>query len=133
MRPDANFMVRHPAHWIALGFGSGLSPKAPGTMGTLWAWLCWWAFQNHFTVGEQAAIIVLASLLGMWACKVTAHNLGVSDPGAIVWDEVVAFWCVLLLLSPADFKTQYVCSKDTTKFVLLTAQINGMKVLELTA
>ena len=106
MRPDASFMVRHPAHWIALGFGSGLSPKAPGTMGTLWAWLCWWAFQNHFTVGEQAAIIFLSTLLGIWACKVTAHNLGVSDPGAIVWDEVVAFWLVLMVLSPADFSTQ---------------------------
>jgi phosphatidylglycerophosphatase A len=106
MRPDASFMVRHPAHWIALGFGSGLSPKAPGTMGTLWAWLSWWAFQDFFSVAEQAGIIVLSSLIGIWACKITAQNLEISDPGAIVWDEVVAFWCVLLLLSPADFKTQ---------------------------
>ena len=106
MRPDASFMVRHPAHWIALGFGSGLSPQAPGTMGTLWAWLCWWAFQDYFTVSEQAGIILMSSLIGIWACKVTAHNLRISDPGAIVWDEVVAFWLVLMLLSPADFKTQ---------------------------
>jgi len=106
MRPDASFMVRHPAHWIALGFGSGLSPKAPGTMGTLWAWLSWWTFQDFFSVGEQAGIILLASLIGVWACKVTAQNLGISDPGAIVWDEVVAFWLVLMLLSPADFTTQ---------------------------
>lgn len=106
MRPDASFMVRHPAHWIALGFGSGLSPKAPGTMGTLWAWLSWWAFQDFFFVAEQAGIIVLSCLIGIWACKITAQNLEISDPGAIVWDEVVAFWCVLLLLSPADFKTQ---------------------------
>jgi phosphatidylglycerophosphatase A len=106
MRPDASFMVRHPAHWIALGFGSGLSPKAPGTMGTLWAWLSWWAFQDFFSVGELAGIIFLSSLIGIWACKVTAQNLEISDPGAIVWDEVVAFWSVLLLLSPADFTTQ---------------------------
>jgi phosphatidylglycerophosphatase A len=106
MKPDASFMVRHPAHWIALGFGSGLSPKAPGTMGTLWAWLSWWAFQGFFSVGEQAGIILLASVVGVWACKVTAQNLGVSDPGAIVWDEVVAFWLVLMLLSPASFTTQ---------------------------
>ena len=108
MRPDASFMVRHPAHWIALGFGSGLSPKAPGTMGTLWAWLCWWAFQDYFSVSEQAGIILMSSLIGIWACKVTAHNLGISDPGAIVWDEVVAFWLVLMLLSPAEFKTQLI-------------------------
>jgi len=45
-------------------------------------------------------------LIGIWACKITAQNLEISDPGAIVWDEVVAFWLVLMLLSPADFKTQ---------------------------
>jgi phosphatidylglycerophosphatase A len=106
MRPDAGFMFRHPAHWVALGFGSGLSPKAPGTVGTLWAWLSWWAIQDFFTLSEQFAIILIASLVGVWACKVTAQNLGISDPSAIVWDEVVAFWLVLLMLSPASFTTQ---------------------------
>ena len=115
MKPDASFMVRHPAHWIALGFGSGLSPKAPGTMGTLWAWLSWWAFQGFFSVGEQAGIILLASVVGVWACKVTAQNLGVSDPGAIVWDEVVAFWLVLMLLSPASFTSQLMAFVDAAK------------------
>jgi len=38
-RASARFMLEHPAHWIALGFGSGLSPKAPGTVGTAWGWL----------------------------------------------------------------------------------------------
>jgi phosphatidylglycerophosphatase A len=99
-------MFRHPAHWVALGFGSGLSPKAPGTVGTLWAWLSWWAIQDFFTLSEQFAIILIASLVGVWACKVTAQNLGISDPSAIVWDEVVAFWLVLLMLSPASFTTQ---------------------------
>jgi phosphatidylglycerophosphatase A len=51
-------------------------------------------------------IILIASLVGVWACKVTAQNLGISDPGAIVWDEIVAFWLVLLVLSPASFTTQ---------------------------
>jgi phosphatidylglycerophosphatase A len=120
MRPDASFMVRHPAHWIALGFGSGLSPKAPGTMGTLWAWLSWWAFQDFFSVAEQAGIIVLSSLIGIWACKITAQNLEISDPGAIVWDEVVAFWCVLLLLSPADFKTQLAAIKPPVQLSAVT-------------
>ena len=106
MRPDAGFMLRHPAHWVALGFGSGLSPKAPGTVGTLWAWLSWWGIQDFFTLSEQFVIILIASLVGVWACKVTAQNLGISDPGAIVWDEIVAFWLVLLVLSPASFTTQ---------------------------
>jgi phosphatidylglycerophosphatase A len=51
-------------------------------------------------------IIVLASLLGWWACKVTALNMGISDPGAIVWDEVVAFWLILYMLTPASFTMQ---------------------------
>ena len=45
MRPTARFMLSHPAHCIALGFGSGLSPVAPGTAGTLWAWLAFVVMQ----------------------------------------------------------------------------------------
>ena len=108
MRPTAGFMISHPAHWIALGFGAGLSPKAPGTVGTLWAWASWWVFQSYFNAPELGLIIVASSLIGWWACKVTAQNMGISDPGAIVWDEVVAFWLVLFLLMPSSFTTQFV-------------------------
>src|SRR5579862_2811647 len=38
-RATASFMLRHPARWFALGFGSGLAPRAPGTVGTLWGWI----------------------------------------------------------------------------------------------
>ena len=40
-KPDWRFLLAHPAHAVALGFGSGLSPVAPGTAGTLFAWLTW--------------------------------------------------------------------------------------------
>ena len=106
MRPTVGFMAKHPAHWIALGFGSGLSPKAPGTVGTLWAWASWWVFHEHFTQLEWGLLLAASTLVGWWACKVTAENMGVSDPGAIVWDEVLAFWCVLLFLSTSSFFTQ---------------------------
>ncbi len=106
MRPTAHFMLSHPAHWIALGFGAGLSPKAPGTVGTLWAWASWRAFQAYFNAAELGLIILMSSLIGWWACKVTALNMGIADPGSIVWDEVVAFWLVLYLLMPASFTTQ---------------------------
>lgn len=109
MRPTAVFMSRHPAHWIALGFGSGLSPKAPGTVGTLWAWISWWAFHEFFSATELGWIILFSSLVGWWACKVTAEHLEICDPGAIVWDEVVAFWLILWLLMPASLTTQ-VCA-----------------------
>jgi phosphatidylglycerophosphatase A len=106
MRPTAGFMAKHPAHWIALGFGSGLSPKAPGTVGTLWAWASWWFFHDQLTQAQWGWLIVLATLVGWWACKITAENMRVADPGAIVWDEVVAFWLILWLLAPSSFVTQ---------------------------
>lgn len=106
MRPTAGFMTKHPAHWIALGFGSGLSPKAPGTVGTLWAWASWWFLHDQLTQAQWGWLIVLATLVGWWACKITAENMCIADPGAIVWDEVVAFWLILWLLTPSSFATQ---------------------------
>ena len=106
MRPTFGFMAKHPAHWIALGFGSGLSPKAPGTVGTLWAWVSWWVLSDYISQGEWGWVILASTLIGWWACKVTALNMGISDPGAIVWDEVVAFWLILWVLSPSSFLTQ---------------------------
>lgn len=105
---NAKFLLSHPAHFIALGLGSGLSPKAPGTVGTLWAWLAWLLLQNYFTPTQQGVVIVLATLLGWWAAKVTTLHLGIADPGAIVWDEIVAFWLVLWLLMPTSFSMQLI-------------------------
>ena len=101
IRPTAAFMLRHPAHAIALGFGSGLSPKAPGTVGSLWGWASWLLIQNSWSLPAQAALISASFLLGWWACTLTARNMGVSDPGAIVWDEIVAMWLILFLMMPA--------------------------------
>ena len=106
IRPTAAFMLRHPAHAIALGFGSGLSPKAPGTVGSLWGWASWLLIQNSFSLTTQAALILVSLLIGWWACTLTARHMGVSDPGAIVWDEIVAMWLILFLLMPAGFMAQ---------------------------
>ena len=106
IRPTAAFMLRHPAHAIALGFGSGLSPKAPGTVGSLWGWASWLLIQNSFSLTTQAALILVSLLIGWWACTLTARHMGVSDPGASVWDEIVAMWLILFLLIPAGFMAQ---------------------------
>lgn len=99
-------MLRHPAHWLALGFGSGLSPKAPGTVGTLWAWLSFLVLSQWLSPPQWGWVIGAALLLGIWSCTLTAQHMQVADPGAIVWDEIVAFWIVLWLLTPAPWWVQ---------------------------
>ena len=106
IRASAAFLLRHPAHCIALGFGSGLSPRAPGTVGTLWSWIAFLVADRWFGDLQWALVIVASLAVGTWACTRTAQHLGVADPGAIVWDEIVAFWIVLWLLMPAGFWAQ---------------------------
>lgn len=105
-RANAAFMRRHAAHWIALGFGSGLSPRAPGTVGTLWAWLAFLVFDRWLGAAGWGVVIGVALGVGVWACARTAQHLAVDDPGAIVWDEVIAFWIVLWLVMPASLWAQ---------------------------
>jgi phosphatidylglycerophosphatase A len=106
IRPTASFMLRHPAHAIAMGFGSGLSPKAPGTVGSLWGWASWLLIQYSLSIPAQAALILVSLGLGWWACTLTARNMGVSDPGSIVWDEIVAMWLIFFLITPSGFMAQ---------------------------
>ena len=105
-RPTLRFMVSHPAHALALGLGSGLSRLAPGTSGTLWAWVAFVVLAPWLNDGQWAWVIGLSIPIGWWACTVTARHMGVLDPGSIVWDEVVAFWLVLWLVSPTGLVGQ---------------------------
>ena len=107
-RVNAKFLLAHPAHFIALGFGSGLSPIAPGTAGTLWAWLAFLVIAPSMTSAQMGWLIAVSALVGWWACTVTAKNMAVLDPGNIVWDEVVAFWLVLWLIMPTGFTGQLI-------------------------
>ncbi|MBI2725600.1 MAG: phosphatidylglycerophosphatase A [Polaromonas sp.] len=105
-KPDSKFLLSHPAHFIALGFGSGLSPVAPGTAGTLWAWLAWLVLENWLSPAGMGWLIAASLVVGWWACTVAATHMRVADPGSIVWDEVVAFWLILWLVMPAGFYAQ---------------------------
>ena len=106
IRPTVGFLLAHPAHCIALGFGAGLSPMAPGTAGTLWAWLSFLVMQLWLTPQELGAVVLLSVPLGWWASSVTARHMQVKDPRQIVWDEVAAFWIVLWLVMPAGLLAQ---------------------------
>lgn len=105
-RPGWRFLVRHPAHMVALGFGSGLAPVAPGTFGTLWAWIAFTVADRWLDAPGWGALVLLSTAIGWWACTRTAQHLGQADPSAVVWDEVVAFWLVLWLVTPAGLVTQ---------------------------
>ena len=107
VRPGLRFLLAHPAHAIALGFGSGLAPVAPGTAGTLWAWATYLLLQYWLDPGAIGLVIAAAFAIGWWACTVTASHMHVLDPGNIVWDEVIAFWIVLWLVMPAGLAGQF--------------------------
>ena len=92
--PHFGFLL-HPAHLLACGFGSGLTPFASGTFGTLAAWPLYLLIKPSFSEAGFAVFLLLAFVIGVAACQRTGRDLGVHDHGAIVWDEIVAFWLVL--------------------------------------
>ena len=104
-RPSPRFAFSHPAHFIAFGFGAGLSPFAPGTVGTLVALPIWWAIGPAYSVPALFAILAFLFLAGVWACELTGRHLGIADHGAMCWDEVVAFLLVLAI-APQDWRWQ---------------------------
>lgn len=90
---------RHPVQFLAFGFGSGLSPKAPGTAGTvvaipLYLLIAEWSLL-HYTV-----LVLLAAVVGVWICGAASRQLDVHDHPGIVWDEFVGFWITMWALPP---------------------------------
>jgi phosphatidylglycerophosphatase A len=99
-QPGWRFLLSHPAHFLAFGFGSGLARKMPGTFGTLAAFPVYWSLAPLLTEWQFLLFIAAAFALGVWACGVTGKALGVPDYGGIVWDEIVAFLLVLFFTPP---------------------------------
>ena len=97
-RPTPSFAASHPAHLIAFGFGAGLSPVAPGTVGTLVAWPIGWYLGGAYPVSVVLAVIAILFAAGVWACEVTGRRLGIPDHSAMVCDEIVAFLLVLCVV-----------------------------------
>ena len=61
---------------------------------------------RYFYANSLGCDYIFRFFIGIWTCAITGKNMGVADHGSMVWDEIIAFWCVLLLLTPSDFKTQ---------------------------
>ena len=105
-RPHWQLMLDSPLHLLSFGFGSGLSPVAPGTAGTLWAWAMFALLDAQLGSLGWAVVLALGLPLGWWACTRTAQAMRVADPSAVVWDEVLAFWLILWVITPASFGLQ---------------------------
>lgn len=94
-------LLADAAGWIASGFGSGLSPLAPGTAGSLAALLPYLVLRE-LSLPLYLLALALAFVLGVWASEVILRRLRLDDPGVIVWDEFVGQW-ITLIAAPPDW------------------------------
>jgi len=95
--PSLRWMLGSLDRVVALGFGSGLIRPAPGTWGTLFAWLVWSVGLSRLPDVSIAILLPVLFAYGCWACDRAGKALGRPDAGCMVWDECVAFWLVLWL------------------------------------
>ncbi|MFT6899967.1 MAG: phosphatidylglycerophosphatase A [Colwellia sp.] len=92
-----NFRLANPIHFLALGFGSGLLPKAPGTYGTLAA-IPLYLLLAPTSMSTYLIIVMIMSVAGIYICGKAAKDAGVHDHGAIVWDEIVGFLITMFMV-----------------------------------
>ncbi|HEX3895570.1 MAG TPA: phosphatidylglycerophosphatase A [Rudaea sp.] len=97
-------VLGNPAGWIALGVGSGLSPVAPGTVGSLVALLPW-LLLRELDVWLYLGVVAAAFVVGVWSCRWVVARLHIDDPSFVVWDEFVGEWIALipLILKPRSW------------------------------
>jgi phosphatidylglycerophosphatase A len=98
-----NFRITNPIHFLALGFGSGLLPKAPGTFGTLAA-IPLYLLLAPSSVSIYLVSVIVMSIAGIYICGQAAKDAGVHDHGAIVWDEIVGFLITMFMI-PLSWKS----------------------------
>ena len=96
-KTPVKFTLSNPIHFLALGFGSGLSPKAPGTFGTVAAIPVFLLF-IFFTPLIYAIATLIVCIAGIYICGKTAEDVGVHDHGAIVWDEIAGYLITMFLV-----------------------------------
>ena len=98
IRPNLRFLFSHPAHFLALGFGTGLAPVAPGTVGTLLGYPLYILFASQLDDYSLLGVVAALFALGVWACGRTGTDMGISDHSGMVWDEVVAMMLILIVI-----------------------------------
>lgn len=101
-QPLPSGFLKHPVHFAAFGFGSGCSPKAPGTVGTVAA-IPLYLLMQELSLLPYLAVILVSFVVGIWFCQKASDALGVHDHGGIVWDEFVGFW-ITMIAAPAGWQ-----------------------------
>ena len=96
--------LTNPVHFLALGFGSGLAPKMPGTFGTLAALPLVVLLYYYASFSVYLIVTILVSIVGVWICGRTADDMGVHDDSSIVWDEVAGM-LITMLAVPLSWQT----------------------------
>ena len=92
-------LLTHPVDFLALGFGSGLMPKGPGTAGTVVAIPVYLLLQP-LTLNLYIALVAVLFVVGIPICSHTARRMGVHDHPAIVWDEIVGYLVTMMFAPP---------------------------------
>ena len=125
--PTWRFIVSRPSYLAAFGFGAGLSPVAPGTVGTSRGFPLYRSLSAFLPTAGVLISLAALVLLGVYWCGATGRAIGVADHPGIVWDEIVAMelilsfvpahplWCVtaFLLFRPFDvLKPWPICLVD---------------------
>jgi phosphatidylglycerophosphatase A len=105
--PKFTVLLTRPVQLLALGFGSGLAPKAPGTFGTLAA-IPFFFLLLMLPVWDYVLVVIVCSVLGIYFCQSAADDFGVHDHPAIVWDEFVGLWISLFPLAFVRFEWYWV-------------------------
>jgi phosphatidylglycerophosphatase A len=97
VKPVPVSMLSNPIHLLSLGFGSGLSPYAPGTMGTLVA-IPPYLLLSQLELLPYLVVVVTGFLIGIYLCDKTSKSLGVHDHPGIVWDEIIGYWITMIAI-----------------------------------
>lgn len=97
IRPGWGQLLRDPVLLLAFGLGAGMSPKAPGTAGSLLAILCY-PLLAMLPLAVYGLVVLITIVAGAWICGRAAHTLGVHDHGGIVLDEVAGVWLAMFAL-----------------------------------
>lgn len=96
-------LLLDPRHLLSFGFGAGLSPWAPGTLGTIAAILPYLVL-SQLSLPGYISVLLVGFVVGIYLCDFSSRTLGVHDHGGIVWDEFIGFWITMIAVPALNWQ-----------------------------